>query len=507
MGRVCTGDSKRLWGLCFGFFLLFFGFFAAQNEVTPVLGSFGSLSLGMLNGCFAASALVAPALLRCLSSACHSCKKGDGHMTAGLDSASKSSLLRAETAGLVVGSLCYAPFIASCAVSSLHWGQMVGSVILGIGAGLLWVSQGSLLTACCTESNRGVWAGRFWAAFMGGNAIGNFAGSAIASIFSVSTLFLVLAAVTVISGVVFGVMVRPRAVNRIEAGTITDAATNTDREHGSRQDSKLTSPLLSSPKDTPTEPPTACAASFLEDMRHLGRIFKKPSLFLLIPLLFFIGAENAFWGGAFPELLKELGMGGSVGLVMGVLAVADMVTSLAAGWVLDKCSASNKSSSLWPPRIILLIGLGAFVGGLALVSFELRPALVNHMHNSTRNHTSIYLFQSVHSYPGQNLVLFRIAYVSAGLMGMGDAIANTVMLARLGKLSDDLGLIPRTTAFQYFQCTDVLMTCAAFVYAPAIPIEASLGQPLLLAGLAAVAFLTFLCARLPEVQASRKISN
>ena len=76
------------------------------------------------------------------------------------------------------------------------------------------------------------------------------------------------------------------------------------------------------------------------------------------------------------------------------------------------------------------------------------------------------------------------AYMAAALMGAGDATANTVVLSRLGSLADESGLLPRETAFQYFQVANVAMTALAFLYAPLIPLTVSPYQPLLLAFLA-----------------------
>eukprot|EP00966_Prymnesium_polylepis_P231517 5356508-Prymnesium_polylepis.1 len=54
MGRSKSdSDTHRLVGLCLSFFILFCSYFAAQNQVTPTLGDFGSLSLGLLYGTLA----------------------------------------------------------------------------------------------------------------------------------------------------------------------------------------------------------------------------------------------------------------------------------------------------------------------------------------------------------------------------------------------------------------------------------------------------------------------
>ena len=143
MGRSSSSDARRLVGLCFSFFVLFSAFYAAQTQVTPTLGAFGSLSLGLLYGCLSLAAPLAPAALRCL---------GRG--------ATRESL-QAETRALALASFLYCPFMAACARTSAHGAQLATSALLGLAAGLLWVAQGSLLTASTTSENRGRWSGVF----------------------------------------------------------------------------------------------------------------------------------------------------------------------------------------------------------------------------------------------------------------------------------------------------------------------------------------------------------
>ena len=88
----------------------------------------------------------------------------------------------------------YAPYFLSCSTSSVPF-QLTASVMLGFGGSLLWVSQGSILTASSCDEDRERDTGIFWACYMGGNTCGNLSASLILSKFDVSTqiLFLVFA--------------------------------------------------------------------------------------------------------------------------------------------------------------------------------------------------------------------------------------------------------------------------------------------------------------------------
>ena len=256
MGRkAADDDARRLVGLCVSFFLLFFSYFAAQNQVTPTLCDFGSLSLGLLYGTLSTMACVAPAGLRLLQ---RLCAHGDDL---------ERDLLRSEATALAVGSVMYAPFPLACADTSLHGAQLAASAVLGLGAGLLWVAQGSLLTACTTEANRGRWSGIFWAAFMGGNAAGNLTSAAIVRHSSVSTMFFVLAGFAVLSSASFLLLVRPRRTLLAAGGG--DAI------------------LL------PQQEDALHAAGLSRDLRTLGQVLFRRETLSLLPALLFIGAENA----------------------------------------------------------------------------------------------------------------------------------------------------------------------------------------------------------------------
>ena len=379
------GDTHRLVGLCVSFFVLFSSYFATQNYVTPTLGAFGSLSLGLLYGTLALVACAAPACLRRLQRLC---------------SARRDSL-RSETVALACGSLMYAPFPLVCAARHLRWAQLLGSVVLGCGAGLLWVAQGSLLTACTTEANRGRWSGVFWAAFMAGNAAGNFSSAALVRATSVSTMFVVLSGVAALSSVCFAALVRPRRTVRLATG----------RDDGDDGGASAHADLLHDAAALP-------AQSVGDDLRALGGVLARRETLCLLPLLLFIGAENAFWGGEFASLVSRLGAADSVGLVVGSLALADMAASVLAGLLIDRGR----------PLVALLLGLAAFGAALLLVTFQLLPLLATDDDDADDANDD--------ANDDDPSSLPWTAFAAAALMGTGDAAANTVALSRLGSLAE-----------------------------------------------------------------------
>ena len=457
---MISDATRRLVGLCVSFFVLFCAFFSAQNEISATLGTNGRLSLGLLYGSFAISAVLAPAILRGfkqIARACSSASKG-----------TDEDSLRAESVGLVVGAVLYTPLMVSCAFRGQTVAQMIGSVLVGIGAGILWVSEGSLLNASCTESNRGRWSGIFWGSFMSGSAVGNFVTAFLLSGvdgFDVksSTLFYIFAAVTAFAALCFAILVRPRRpsppASALLLGNRVGATASIEAGRESR------AALVAPEEERAGAPVPAEEESLLRDIRELLAVVCKPQLLVLTPLLLFIGCENAFWSGANNGLIGGAWGAEKVALVCGTLALFDIAASVVAGALLDSCAARCCG---WGSRIILVCGVASFAGGVAITIAVVRPA-------------------ALAVAAGGDGGLPNLAFVAAVLMGIGDGTMNTVTTTRLGQLAEDARMLPVRTAFQYFQCVNVLMTGVTFALQANFPLEERNVQIYVLGGLAVAA--------------------
>lgn len=421
-----TPDNKRLSALCLSFFILFFAFFAAQNQVGPTLGTWGTTSLGILYASFAGSAFIAPSLLQ--------------YLTPSL----RSDSLSAEVKTLTFGSVLYAPYLFSCSLGnkdSIRWFQLVSSGILGIGAGLLWVSQGSLLTSSCTPSNRGRWSGFFWASFMLGNAAGNYVTAGALDHVSVSTVFLGLTGVSLLSSATLCVCLRPRTseecVVRSNMNVLREplAVVEHEKQQEQTRSREATSEVtLSLP----------LGSGVREDITKLLSALKTPAVRTLLALLLFIGCENSFWGGAFPDVVSKRFGDQTVALVSGVLATFDIVASIVSGLLLDVYKIDS--------RILLFFGILALTTGSILVWMEKNISEV------TKGSFSSSIWMS---------------YIAASCMGVGDGVCNTVAITRLQILSVNHNLMSKRTAFQLFQCVNVGMTAVTFVVLSNFPANGS----------------------------------
>jgi len=129
------------------FFLLFAAYNTIQNYVTSLLpgfpttwdasaalaGNLGRVSLGVLYVTVALMVFLAPAIV-------YTCR---------------------EKWTMLIGALCYVVYMASL-IKIIEWAVLGASVIIGFGAAILWVAQGSFLTLCSPKGKRGTHTGIFW---------------------------------------------------------------------------------------------------------------------------------------------------------------------------------------------------------------------------------------------------------------------------------------------------------------------------------------------------------
>eukprot|EP00937_MAST-01D_sp_MAST-1D-sp2_P006637 g6637.t1 len=143
-GKMDPG-SRNVYHMSVGFLLIFFGFNTAQNFVVPLLGTVGSWSLGLLYFVFTFTLLVAPPLTRQL---------GGPKMS------------------MMIGGAGYALYLLSLVYLYLPT-VMIGSVVIGASAAVLWTGQGAYQSQNSTVENSGALSGAFWGVMMLSNVLGN----------------------------------------------------------------------------------------------------------------------------------------------------------------------------------------------------------------------------------------------------------------------------------------------------------------------------------------------
>ena len=143
------GGTRNVLHMSLGFLFVFFGFSTAQNFVVPLFGNIGSLSLGVLYFVFTFVLLAGPPLM---------------------------NRVGGPKRAMVIGASGYVLY--SCSLIYL-WVPtiMLGSVVIGVSAALLWTGQGTFMAHNSTDSNSGTLSGYFWAMLMASNLFGNVSAS------------------------------------------------------------------------------------------------------------------------------------------------------------------------------------------------------------------------------------------------------------------------------------------------------------------------------------------
>lgn len=146
-GRMTIGTFNVVWcGLCFLF--LFGSFNPIQSlQSNTARKSFGFVGIAVLYGSFSVASLFASQFVR----------------------------LVGQRLGLFLGALCYLLYIGTLLVlilvpslsdTSYQALYFTASSVIGIGASVLWTSQGSLLAVMAGKKNLGALNGIFWSLFM-----------------------------------------------------------------------------------------------------------------------------------------------------------------------------------------------------------------------------------------------------------------------------------------------------------------------------------------------------
>jgi len=177
--------QRNVFLISFSFFFIFFGFGTAQQYLVILFaeqgrGNLALTSLFILYGAFLATGIVAAKIIP---------------LFGGL----KKSLL--------IGGLTYAIFTASVAINSAML-LYIASILIGIGAGLLWVSSGQIIRDSSNERTVGRNFAYQTVGMYGGNILGINIGSYLVQVFSVERVYLVLTA-SILLGLIFILWVRP----------------------------------------------------------------------------------------------------------------------------------------------------------------------------------------------------------------------------------------------------------------------------------------------------------
>ena len=385
---------RKVVHLALGFFFLFAAYNTIQNYVTTLLpGCLGFTSLCVLYVSVCPSLLLAPGICASI---------GDKWT-------------------LVLGALCYSIWIASLTRPDIPSLVIAASVIIGFGAAILWVAQGTYLTKQGDETNRGRLAGTFWGIFQISGIVGNFGSYFIVNGASETTktggeLYVIGLIMALVAALVFAFL---GPVNQLAQNK--EALSEWLDDNGSQPSIRDVQPDVSTPLvDMKSTKKGAFAPlqSLRKEWKQLSN--RKGILLCLSPLLFLTGYELAFVSGEFPLFFaKDKNQTSSVSLVFVFWACAEVLGSYTIGSISEKIGKTHT------------LAFGVFIYIIALsITWQLDD---DYLAVGTWNHISI------------------LSYIAGTCYGFADCTFNIIVLAKLGDIFPDDGSHGAFTIFQFLQ--------------------------------------------------------
>ncbi|OGG71126.1 hypothetical protein A3F27_02170 [Candidatus Kaiserbacteria bacterium RIFCSPHIGHO2_12_FULL_53_13] len=179
------GGMRNVILISLAFFFIFFGFGTAQQYLVILFnqqgrGHLALASLFLLYGAF---------------------------LIAGIFISKLVPLLGGLKRSLMIGASTYALFVASVAFNNMPL-LLIASVVIGIGAGLLWVCSGQIIADSSNERTAGRNLAFQIISQNGGNIAGIYTGAYLVRAFSLENMYLLLTA-SVLLGYIFLPWIRP----------------------------------------------------------------------------------------------------------------------------------------------------------------------------------------------------------------------------------------------------------------------------------------------------------
>eukprot|EP00112_Aurelia_sp_Birch-Aquarium-sp1_P010893 Seg2304.6 transcript_id=Seg2304.6/GoldUCD/mRNA.D3Y31 product="UNC93-like protein MFSD11" protein_id=Seg2304.6/GoldUCD/D3Y31 len=420
-------------GVCF--MLVFTAFQTSSNVQTSVLNSIvrdgkhifkgaGYTSLSIIYAVFAVANFIAPPIVSAIG----------------------------PRGALIAGGFCYSIFIGSL-IYPFVWSLYVASVIVGLGAAIIWTAQGNFLTINSNEETMGRNSGVFWALLQCSLLFGNmfiyfyFKGTINISNKEARTVFTVLGVCCVAGTLCFLLLRKPRH-SRHQTGDVADihgvgAADEKkpllyDDDEPISVDDHMASPVYQREEQFGSAPTPTPWQAFVRSFQLLAT----KDMMLLSVTTFYTGLELTFFSGVY---------GNSVGNIQNL---------------------ENNKQQLG--LVGMLIGIGEITGGLMFGIFGKRTNKYGRdpivffgffLHVVT----FFLIFMNV---PGEAPIAatkedaflhnnIHIIGLSAFLLGLGDSSFNTQIYSILGSMySED-----SSSAFALFKFVQSVAAAIAFGYA------------------------------------------
>lgn len=404
-------EGKKLLNIIilgFGFMFMFTAFQTCGNIEQTVLENFhsaefngtGYTSLAIIYSVFSASNLIAPSVVAVIG----------------------------PQLSMFFSGLLYSGYIAMF-IYPYTWTFYTASVLVGIGAAVLWTAQGNVLAINSSDSTIGRNSGIFWALLQFSLFFGNlyvycaWHGHVHITDKDRQTVFISLTVISLVGCFLFFLIRKPEA----ESGS--SEATEALLQGESESDSAVSSPQ-----------PGLCSQA-LEAFIKACKLFVTKEMLLLSICIAYTGLELTFYSGVYGTCIGAMmQFGQDAKSLIGISGICIGVGEILGGGVfgmLNKCNRFGRNP-------VVLFGLV-----IHFIAFYL--IFLNIASDAPKQETEARAFIQ----PS-----LGVALLCSFLLGLGDSCFNTQLLSIIGFMFKD----DSAPAFAVFKFIQSIMAAVAFSY-------------------------------------------
>ncbi|XP_008289160.1 UNC93-like protein MFSD11 [Stegastes partitus] len=409
-------EGKRLSNIVilgFGFMFMFTAFQTCGNIEQTVIKSFNSTefhgsgytSMSIIYGVFSASNLIAPSVVTVIG----------------------------PQLSMFFSGLLYSGYIAMF-IHPYTWSFYTASVLVGIGAAILWTAQGNVLAINSTDRTIGRNSGIFWALLQFSLFLGNlyiycaWHGHVHITDKDRQTVFISLTVISLVGCFLFFLIRKPDPESSSSPSEVTESLLEPESFENS----------------TASSPPAGICSQALDAFIKACKMFVTKEMLLLSVSIGYTGLELTFYSGVYGTCIGAMTrFGQDAKSLIGISGICIGIGEILGGGVFGML---NKNDRFGRNPVILL---GLITHYVAFYLIFLNIASDAPLAPEAGTDLQAYISPSL-----------GVALLCSFLLGLGDSCFNTQLLSIIGFLFRDNS----APAFAVFKFIQSIMAALAFFY-------------------------------------------
>eukprot|EP00347_Sterkiella_histriomuscorum_P005421 403356681 len=213
----------------------------------------------------------------------------------------------------------------------IYFTQLFAAVLDGFGDAVQWVAQGKYISDCATEKTKGFYFSYFWTYYMSSQVFGNLIAAFVLGNFKQSYFFLIMAAFSSTSILIFATLRKPVLQARIKAA---------DPNGNAQSDVQLNQNTSNEFQD---DGDNYDSLPFWQEVKAIIDLMFSKKMMILLPQVFWTGISLAVYTGLLVPIITDTIPGDDDNdkfmksmFAMVALGVGEMVGGLFIGQIIDR---------------------------------------------------------------------------------------------------------------------------------------------------------------------------